>query len=178
MVVVTSALQARSHAIHYQKDLLFWRATALGAPASAKAHLNLGVMLGARGYGDARIERTRRAVRLAPNWPLAHVYLGDALCQSGFPERALPHYLRGLSKDPDSKALAALALQCLWEKGMFEQAFEPLRRVAAEEPRGWLSFLLDEVQQRGHEQGGVPLKYRPRGYNEAHRASTNEGVSQ
>jgi len=164
--VLTHAVQARAHALHYESDVLFWRATARGAPASAKAHLNLGVMLGARHDPEGRVAATRQSVELAPTWPLGHVYLGDALCRAGRASEAIAHYERGLRLAPDQKDLAALALQCLWDAGAFELARPVLERVAAADPRGWLGFLLTEVSAHGRANGGVPTIYRTRGYNE------------
>lgn len=166
LVLLTSALQARAHALHYESDVLFWRATSHGTPGSAKAHLNLGVMLGARDDPEGRVRATKRSVELSPQWPLGHVYLGDALCRSGKVEEALAHYVRGLELAPDQKDIAALSLQCLWDTGAFEQARPALERVAARDPRGWLSYLLGEVVVRGRENDGVPSEYRSHGYNQ------------
>lgn len=165
-LLAVSALSARAHALHYQSDVLFWRAATLGTPASAKAHLNLGVSLGARGDEEGRLRQVRRAVALAPKWGLAHVYLGDALCRGAAPEAALPHYLRGLAISPNSRALAALSLQCLWVKREFERAYDPLKRVAARAEGGWLDYLLEQVAQHGDENGGVPPAYRAPGYDQ------------
>jgi len=164
--VTISAVQARAHALDYESDVAFWRATAKGNPGSAKAHLNLGVMLGARGDAAGRIAATRRSVELAPKWPMAHVYLGDALCRAGRAREGIPHYVRGFELEPDHKETAALALQCLWQAGEFEHARPELQRAAAADPNGWLGFLLREVSLHGAENGGVPKAYRPRGYNE------------
>lgn len=167
LCVVTSALQARAHALHYESDVLFWRAASRGNPPSAKAQLNLGVMLGARGDAAGRIAATQKSVELSPKWPVAHVYLGDALCRAGRAREGIPHYARGFELAPDHKDTAALALQCLWDAGEFERARPALERAAARDPNGWLGFLLREVGAHGLENRGVPVKYRPRGYNEA-----------
>jgi tetratricopeptide (TPR) repeat protein len=166
LVLLTSALQARAHALHYESDVLFWRATSHGTPGSAKAHLNLGVMLGARGDPEGRVRATRRSVELSPKWPLAHVYLADAMCRAGRPSEAIPHYVRGLELAPDQKDIAALSLQCLWDTGTFEKARPALERVATRDPRGWLGFLLGQVVSHGQENGGVPSAYRSHGYNQ------------
>jgi len=166
LAIISSAVQARAHALHYESDVLFWRVAARGAPASAKAHLNLGVMVGARQDVEGRIQATRRSVELAPKWPLGHVYLGDALCRAGRAEEAILHYERGLTLAPDEQDLAALALQCLWDAGAFEKARPGLERAAAGDPRGWLGYLLGEVALHGAENHGVPKAYRPRGYNQ------------
>jgi tetratricopeptide (TPR) repeat protein len=165
--VAISAVQARAHALDYESDVAFWRATSKGNPGSAKAYLNLGVMLGARNDAQGRIAATRRSVELAPKWPMAHVYLGDALCRAGRAKEGIPHYVRGFELAPDHKETAALALQCLWQAGEFERAKPELLRAAAADPNGWLGFLLREVSLHGAENDGVPKAYRPRGYNEA-----------
>lgn len=158
---------ARSHALIFSDDVTFWRATSRGAPASAKAHLNYGVMAGARGDLDARLSSTELAVRLAPDWPMGRIYLADAWCRKGDLTRARPHYLEGLSHATSSQALTALALQCIWEAGAFESYRGDLQALARQAPDSWLDYLLYRLDTDGDVHQGLPPEYRARGYNRA-----------
>jgi hypothetical protein len=157
---------ARLHALHYMDDVSFWRAASEGEPASAKAHLNLGVMLGARGDHAARLVHTKRAVELAPRWAMGQIYLADTYCRMQQMGPAMDIYLHGLSMKPNSKALTALSLQCIWDKGAFESNKHRLMDLAAQHPDSWLDYLVYRLRTDGKENGGIPAEYRPRKYNE------------
>ena len=108
--------KAYEHSTHYRDDLTFWTATRAAVPNSAKAHLNYSVMWGARGRLDIRLEANRRALELAPEWPMAHVYLGDTLCRLHRPEEAWPNYAAGFEMAENDPNLISLGLQCLWDE--------------------------------------------------------------
>ncbi|MEO7109331.1 MAG: tetratricopeptide repeat protein, partial [Polyangiaceae bacterium] len=112
---------ARRHANDYKDDLVFWDATRHSVPRSAKAHLNYSVMQGARGNLEERLKANRVALELAPQWPMANVYLGDTLCRMHRAQEAWPHYRDGFELAPNEQNLIALGIQCLWdEKAMGE----------------------------------------------------------
>ncbi len=163
---LVQAGMARFHAIDYTDDLIFWRATKNAVPNSAKAHLNYSVMVGARGELDERLAANRRALELAPQWPMAHVYLGDTLCRMHKREAAWPHYARGFELAANDPNLIALGLQCLWEEKGIEQHKEELLDMADRNPGSWLAFLATDIVNNGKEHNGVQPKYRPRAYNE------------
>jgi tetratricopeptide (TPR) repeat protein len=174
-IVVTffayQALSARVHALDYTDDLAFWRAARTTSPFSAKAHLNYSVMVGARGRLEERLAANARAIELAPEWPMAHVYYGDTLCRLNRTDDAWPHYVRGWELANNDKNLIALGLQCLWDHGAIEEREDALLDLAySEEHQGsWLAYLAAEVVHGGEEHGGVPAKYRPRGYDQGPR---------
>jgi tetratricopeptide (TPR) repeat protein len=160
---------ARRHAVDYTDDLAFWDATRRAVPNSAKAHLNYSVMQGARGRLDIRLESNRRALELAPEWPMANVYLGDTLCRLHRSEEAWPYYARGFELAPNDVNLVALGLQCLWDEHQLEEDSErreELIELAEKHPRSWLEFLERDLIENGEDNGGVDPKYRPRGYNQ------------
>jgi hypothetical protein len=161
-------IKARLHALDYENDLTFWNATRKAVPRSAKAHLNYSVMLGARGDLPGRLESNAVALRLAPQWPMANVYMGDTLCRLHRGSEALPHYLKGFALGSSDVGLVALGLQCLWdEKQLGEQsARAELQDLADQYPGSWLKYLVDDTLANGDEYQGVNPKYRPRGYNE------------
>jgi len=160
---------ARRHAIDYTDDLMFWDATRKAVPRSAKAHLNYSVMKGARGDLEARLAANRIAYELAPQWPMASIYLGDTLCRLHRAEEAWPHYVRGFELAPNDVNLIALALQCLWDEKMLVKdahAREELARLEEKYPGTWIEYLGRDILEHGEEHNGVDPKYRPRGYNE------------
>jgi hypothetical protein len=160
---------ARRHAFDYTNDLVFWNATRKAVPNSAKAHLNYSVMLGARGDLAGRLVSNEAAFRLAPDWPMASIYMGDTLCRMHRAPEAIPHYLRGFSLGPNDMGLIALALQCLWDEQQLTEDSSlrgQLQDLADQYPGSWLKYLADDTLASGEEYHGVNPKYRPRGYNE------------
>ncbi|MGH7269375.1 MAG: tetratricopeptide repeat protein [Polyangiaceae bacterium] len=160
---------ARRHAFDYTNDLTFWDATRKSAPRSAKAHLNYSVMLGARGDLPGRLASNAVALKLAPGWPMANVYMGDTLCRMHRAPEALPHFIRGFELGPNEMSLIALGLQCLWDEhslGDGAAAWPPLQDAGDRHPGSWLKYLVDDTLENGKAQNGVNPKYRPRGYNE------------
>lgn len=163
------ATKARAHAFDYADDLAFWTATRSSVPRSAKAHLNYSVMWGARGRLDVRLDASRRALELAPDWPMASIYLGDTLCRLHRPEEAWPHYLHGFRLAPNEPNLIALALQCLWDEKALEPHESDLSALADEYPGTWIAYLATDIIKNGKEHNGVAPQHRPRGYNEGPR---------
>lgn len=169
------ALQARTHALHYSDDLAFWRAARTQVPGSAKAHLNYAVMVGARGRLPERLEAGQRAIDIAPEWAMAHVYQGDTLCRlraergwdgEAMARHAWPHYKAGFELNPNDVNLIALALQCLYDQKGLEPLRDELLALGDAHPTTWLDYLVRDTLEHGDEHRGVDPKYRPRGYNE------------
>jgi hypothetical protein len=161
------ALRVRIHALDYTDDYTFWRATARAVPNSAKAQLNFSVMVGAhKGDLPKRLALNGEALRLAPRWPMAHVYYGDTLCRMKKPDDAWPHYVAGFELGPNDPNLIALGLQCLWDEKAIERHREELLDLSDKHPGSWLAYLATEIVYRGEEHGGIEKKYRPRGYDE------------
>jgi len=163
------AIAARSHANDYHDDLVFWDATRHACPRSAKAHLNYSVMQGARGNLTIRLEANQQALALAPEWPMANIYLGDTLCRLHRADEAWPYYARGFELAPGDSNLIALAIQCLWDEKVLTsdlQVRAELQDLGDKHPGSWLAYLASDVLNNGESYGGVDPKYRPRGYNE------------
>jgi hypothetical protein len=161
------ATQARLHACDYADDLAFWQAAARAVPLSAKAHLNYAVMLGTRSRMQERLNEGAVAQRLAPKWPMAHVYQGDTYCRMKRYYEAFPHYVRGFKLGPNEPNLIALGLQCLWDGKQIKNHEEELLKLASEaDDRSWLNYLVTDIVNNGDKHNGVQPKYRPRGYNE------------
>ncbi len=157
---------ARAHANDYTDDLVFWDATRHAVPRSAKAHLNYSVMQGARGNMEERRKANEVALALAPEWPMANIYMGDTLCRMHRPAEAWPHYKRGFELAPGDPSLISLALQCLWDEKYYQNVASQLSDMGEAHPGSWLDFLQRDMADHGTENNGVDPKYRPRSYNE------------
>ncbi len=160
------ALAGRWHALDYTDDLIFWRATHNAVPRSAKAQLNYSVMLGARGELKERLAINAEAMRLAPKWPMAHVYYGDTLCRLKRAEEAWPHYIDGFELAPNDLNLIALGLQCAWDEKIIDAHKDELLALSDKHPGSWLAYLASDIVYNGAANGGVQKKYRPRAYDE------------
>lgn len=157
--------RARAHAFDYRNDLIFWKQTSKAVPNSAKAHLNYGVMLGARNDLPGRLVENGRALELAPEWPMANIYYGDTLCRLHRPDEAFPHYVNGFALGPNQQMLVSLALQCLWDEKVFDKFKPELEKLADQHKGSWVAFLVNDMKTNGTKHNGVDPKYRSRGYN-------------
>ena len=111
---------ARKHAMDYNDDLAFWDATRNAVP-ERQSTPQLLRHAGARGNLEERPGVERRRSSLAPQWPMANIYLGDTLCRLHRAEEAWPFYAHGLALSPNESGLVGLAVQCLWD----EHALDP-----------------------------------------------------
>jgi hypothetical protein len=143
-------------------------------PNSAKAHLNYGVMLGARQRLDLRLVENKRAMELAPKWPMAHIYYADTLCRLHRSEEAWPHYKDGFELGVNQQALIALALQCLWDEKQIPRYKDELSKMADAHKGSWLAYLANDIVQNGEKHNGVDPQYRPRSYNGGPREKKKE----
>jgi protein O-mannosyl-transferase len=159
-------VQAYRHTMDYRDDVTFWGATKDAVPYSAKAHLNYSVMKGARGDLDIRLAESKLALALAPKWPMAHIYTGDTLCRQDKAEEAWPYYKEGFDLGPNELSLIALALQCMYDKGVLTAHDKELRALADEHEGSWIAYLAIDTLTNADKNKGVDPKYRPRGYNE------------
>ena len=159
------AVRARTHASHYTNDLTFWQATVDAVPNSAKAHLNYGVMLGARSRLEERLVENKRAMDLAPEWPMGAVYYADTLCRLNRAEEAWPFYVRGFTLGPNQQSLISLGLQCLWDQKAIASHKSELEGFVRDHMGSWLAHLASDIVQHGEKNNGVDPKYRPRVYN-------------
>jgi len=159
-------VQAYRHAMDYRNDLVFWEATKEAVPNSAKAHLNYSVMKGARGDLETRLVESKEAMRLAPEWPMAHIYTGDTLCRLHRAEEAWPYYKEGFAIGPNEQSLISLALQCMYDEKTLTAHDKELRDLAEAHPGSWIAYLAVDTLDNHEKHNGVDPKYRPRGYNE------------
>ena len=78
-------------------------------PRRAAFHTTLGLVLGARGRGDAAVAALARAAALDPASADGHVHHGDALIAAGRPCEAVESFRRAIALRPDAAAWDHLA---------------------------------------------------------------------
>ncbi|MEP7123175.1 MAG: tetratricopeptide repeat protein [Byssovorax sp.] len=159
-------VMAYRHATNYRSDVDFWEATKDAVPNSAKAHLNYSVMKGARGDLETRLVESKKALELAPKWPMAFIYTGDTLCRLHRSGEAWPYYQKGFDEGPNELSLIALALGCLHDEKELMTHEDELRALAAAHEGSWIAYLAIDTLQNHEKNNGVDPKYKPRGYNE------------
>ena len=111
----------------------FRRATA-AAPASATAHVNLGLALVQLGDRTAAIAAFRAAVDAAPEDVAAHASLGALLADSGQPSEAAEHLRAAFDRSPDAAATRTLLVRTLIRLGRTDDAITVLTRAASLDP--------------------------------------------
>jgi tetratricopeptide (TPR) repeat protein len=121
----------------YGDDLTLWHAMLEKNPDSWLVRSDLGLTLWKRGTTgqlnqadvDEAIYQYRQAIRLDPDYGLAHVNLGIALAATGRPQEAIEHYEQSLRFEPEY-AQARNNLGLVWHQlGRDRQAIVQYRRA-------------------------------------------------
>ena len=102
--VVSIALAARTYArnLDWQDDASLWTRAVEVCPQSAKMHVNLGrVFLEEPGRLPDAIAEYEAALRIEPDYALAHYSLGVALSKTGQLASAIANYRAALRSEPD-----------------------------------------------------------------------------
>jgi len=122
------------------------------APDDARAHLDLGLALRARGHHEEARAAIRVATLLDPDDPLAHAALGDSLVLLNRLADALTAYREALALAPDLPAARSSVGLLLREQGHLDEAVVELRRAVALAPdhagtRAALGATLSELDR-------------------------------
>jgi predicted O-linked N-acetylglucosamine transferase (SPINDLY family) len=146
--LIDQSLRVRDDAnVHYNRADVLWRMARTQEaveglrraielnPSFAKAHADLGLLLGQSGDLQAAEAILRKAIELDPNSPTPHVNLGLALMQLDRFDEALECYYRAQSLGGDSATLH-FNLACVLERvGRKNEALAALQRTLEREPR-------------------------------------------
>jgi tetratricopeptide (TPR) repeat protein len=111
----------------------FRRAT-VAAPASATAHVNLGLTLVQLGDRSGAIETFRAAVAAAPEDVAAHASLGALLAETGRLVEAVEHLRAAFDRSPEGAATRTLLVRTLIRLGRTDDALTVLGRAASVDP--------------------------------------------
>jgi protein O-mannosyl-transferase len=97
--VLLASLTWRQCAIYADAETI-WRTTLARNPDCSLAHVNLGVLLAARGETDAAIAHYRRALAIKSEDAAAYYNWANLLATQGRPDRAMSFYEVALRFDP------------------------------------------------------------------------------
>ncbi len=111
----------------------FRRAIA-AAPASATAHVNLGLALVQLGDRSSAIEAFRAALAAAPEDVAAHASLGALLAETGRLAEAAEHLRAAFDRSPEAAATRTLLVRTLIRLGQTDNALTVLTRAASLDP--------------------------------------------
>ena len=111
----------------------FRRATA-AAPASATAHMNLGLALVQLGDRSSAIAAFRAAVDAAPEDAAAQSSLGALLAETGRLAEAAGHLRSAFERAPEAAATRTLLVRTLIRLGRTDDALTVLTRAASLDP--------------------------------------------
>jgi len=111
-----------------------FRRAAAAAPASATAHVNLGLALVQAGDRSSAIDAFRAAVAAAPGDVAAHASLGALLAETGRLGEAAEHLRAAFDRAPEAAATRALLVRALLRLGRTDDALTVLARAASLDP--------------------------------------------
>ena len=111
-----------------------FRRAAAAAPASATAHVNLGLALVQLGDRNAAIAAFRAAVDAAPEDVAAHASLGALFADSGRLGEAAEHLRAAFERSPEAAATRTLLVRTLIRLGRTDDALAVLTRAASLDP--------------------------------------------
>jgi tetratricopeptide (TPR) repeat protein len=101
---------------------------------SARAHSDLGVVLGELGEDELSLQHLRRAIELEPELVKAQLNLANALARLGHHEEAVAVYRRGLQDDPSNVQAHFTLADLLVQVANLEEAAIHYRRTRELEP--------------------------------------------
>ena len=102
---------------------------------SLKEHMRLGQEAVKSGDLDGAIVHFRRAARIAPDDPGAHIGLGLALAYRGEIDEAIRHFRLALKRDPENAEVQNSLGVALMQKGQLDEAQTHLQKAIKIDPR-------------------------------------------
>jgi protein O-GlcNAc transferase len=121
-----------------------YRAAVAKAPGHARAHLNLGIVLAARGDEDGAIAAYERVLAIDPHHAFGNYNYARLLVLRGDTSRARALVAEALRAKPDFVQALELSHRILRDDGFAGEALAVLRRIVDLDPTNWLhrSFEL------------------------------------
>ncbi|MDW7710844.1 MAG: tetratricopeptide repeat protein [Deferrisomatales bacterium] len=127
----------------WQDPVALWQDTAAKAPGNARAHINLGAVLGEAGRMEEAIDALSEAVRLAPEHVESYANLGAALASVGRLQEAIPALFRAVAIEPDNPDALNNLGTALTNVGRLDEAAAALSeaiRLGPEQARAWYNL--------------------------------------
>jgi protein O-GlcNAc transferase len=135
---------AREDAGRLQEAEASYRNAVAKAPRHARAHLNLGIVLAARGDEDGAIAAYEQVLAIDPRHPFGNYNYARLMVLRGDTARARTLVDAALRAKPDFPQALELSHRVLRDEGFAEEALALLRKIVERDPAGWLhrSFEL------------------------------------
>ncbi len=96
---------------------------------------NYAVALIMTGHIEASYEAACRAIALDPSFAIAHMTIGNALNEGGYPDRAAHHYRQAYTPDPDCAEAIASEGRMLMVTGNMEEGWAKMEKRPYERKR-------------------------------------------
>ena len=114
--------------------ILEWKKALALNPEDAKANINLGVLLAAKGNVGEAAAQYRKAIEAEPEYPVGYTNLGVLMAQSGQMDQAIRYFEKAVEVDPwDVEAQSDLG-GALAVAGRFDEAIEHCRKALDSRP--------------------------------------------
>ncbi len=117
------------------EQVRWFQAAVAAAPASAAAHINLGIALAGKGQVDEAIACYRKAIALDPKLANAHTNLGNALKDKGQVDEAIACYKKAIALDPKLAQVHYNLGNALDRKGKVDEAIACYHKAIALDPK-------------------------------------------
>ena len=127
-----------------QRAEALYRQAIVAAPAHPRGHLNLGIVLAARGDETGAVDAYERVLAIDPRHPFGNYNYARLMVLCGDTARARMLVEAALQAKPDFPQALELSHRVLRDEGFAEEALALLHRIVARDPAGWLhrSFEL------------------------------------
>jgi Flp pilus assembly protein TadD len=129
VVIALLVMQARVQASYWHDSERLWRYVLAIAPDNFVAHVNLGLVLDAKGQVDAAIAEYEKAERIQPGYAEEHNDLGNALCRAGRVTEAIAQYEKALELVPGLPQIHNNLGTALAQNGQTTEAIAQFRKV-------------------------------------------------
>jgi len=114
--------------------ILEWKKALALNPEDAKANINLGVLLAAKGEVGQAAAQYRKAIEAEPDYPVGYTNLGVLMAQSGQMDQAIRYFEKAVEVDPwDAEAQSDLG-GALAVAGRLDEAIEHCHKALDSRP--------------------------------------------
>ncbi len=139
LTILTAAIVAFSIGTYlrnrvWQDPLALWSDVVSKSPRNYRAYYNLGNVMQRRGYLDESQTQYEKAIKLYPDFAVAHENLGLVLEEKGRLSEAYQHYKKAVQINPGDANIQNNFGQILLQKGRLKEAVEHFSRAIRIDP--------------------------------------------
>lgn len=138
----------------WQNDVTLWKDVTEKAPDNARAYNNLGRAYGAQGRDVEAIGEFEKAIKLLPNYALAHMNMAVSYSRIDMPFEAEFYYKEAIRFYPEMPETYYNYGFFLYTKQRYEEAYQILMKYIELDPTGpFVPFsykLLSDMEKKGY----------------------------